>query len=187
MRPPTAAARRPVRSEAGVWIDHRKAVIAILAGASEEMREVTSNLTKDIRHSGGGPEDCAEDQQDRRFAGHLNRYYDEVITQVRNAASILILGPGEAKIELAARLGNEGLRERVVGIETADKMTDPQVAARIRQRFLKSRRRPRRRISGSSARKTVGRVSRPEGRLRKAAPADAAATGAAPLKGATDQ
>ncbi len=135
MRPRTAAARRPVATEAGVWIDHRKAVIAILAGATKEMGEVTSNLAKDVRHSGGAPEDRAEDQQGRRIAGHLNRYYDEVITRVRKAGSILILGPGEAKIELAARLGNKGLRDRVVGIETADKMTGRQIAARVRRRF----------------------------------------------------
>ena len=135
MRPRTAAPRRPVATEAGVWIDHRKAVIAILAGATEEMEEVASNMAKDARYSGGAPEDRAEDQQDRRFTGHLNRYYDEVITRVRKAGSILILGPGEAKIELAARLGDEGLRERVVGIETADKMTDRQIAARVRRRF----------------------------------------------------
>ena len=57
-----------------------------------------------------------------------------------DADAILILGPGEAKGELADRLQKEALRGRIVGIETVDKMTDRQVAARVRQRFLKSRR-----------------------------------------------
>lgn len=34
----------------------------------------------------------------------------------------------------------EALRERIVGIETVDTMTDRQIAAGVRQRFLKSRR-----------------------------------------------
>jgi hypothetical protein len=51
---------------------------------------------------------------------------------------ILILGPGEAKTELEERLGHEGLGGRVVGIEAADKMTDRQVAARVRERFVKN-------------------------------------------------
>ena len=132
--------------EVGVWIDHRKAVIAIIAGKTEEMRQVTSNMEKHVRYSGAAQEDSAEDQRDKRFTGHLNKYYDQVIGCIRDADSILILGPGEAKIELEERLGKEALRGRIVGVETVDKMTDRQVAARVRQRFLKSKRKIRKRI-----------------------------------------
>lgn len=124
--------------EVGVWIDHRKAVIAIITGRNAEMTQVTSDMEKHVRYSGAPQEDSAEDQRDRRFTGHLNKYYDEVIARIRDADSILILGPGEAKTELQERLGNESLLARIVGIETADKMTDRQIAARVRQRFLKS-------------------------------------------------
>ena len=133
--------------EVGVWIDHRKAVIAIIAGKTEEMRQITSNIEKHVRYSGAAQEDSAEDQRDKRFTGHLNKYYDRVIACIRDADSILILGPGEAKIELEERLGKEALRGRVVGVETVDKMTDRQVAARVRQRFLKSKRKLRKRIA----------------------------------------
>jgi stalled ribosome rescue protein Dom34 len=133
--------------EVGVWIDHRKAVIAILAGKTEQVRQVTSNMEKDVRYSGAAQEDSAEDQRDRRFTGHLNKYYDQVIACIRDADSILILGPGEAKVELEERLRKEALRERIVGIETVDKMTDRQVAARVRQRFLKSKRRLGKRVA----------------------------------------
>jgi hypothetical protein len=52
-----------------------------------------------------------------------------------DADSILILGPGEAKTELEARLGKAALGERIVGVETVDKMTDRRIAARVRERF----------------------------------------------------
>jgi len=133
--------------EVGVWIDHRKAVIAILAGKTEQVLQVTSDMEKHVRYSGAAQEDSAEDQRDRRFTGHLNKYYDQVIGCIRDADSILLLGPGEAKIELEERLGKEGLRGRIVGIETVDKMTDRQVAARVRQRFLKSKRRLGKRVA----------------------------------------
>lgn len=126
----------------GVWIDHRKAVVAVIVGTNEEMTQVTSNLEKHVRYSGAAQEDVPEDQRDRRFTGHLNKYYDEVIACIRDADSILILGPGEAKIELEQRLGNEGLRGRIIGVEAADKMTDRQIAATVRQRFLKRKRKP---------------------------------------------
>lgn len=130
-----------MKNEVGVWIDHRKAVIARIAGRSQELTQVTSHMEKHVRYSGAAQEDSAEDQRDRRFTGHLNKYYDEVVARIRDADSILILGPGEAKVELEERLRNQAFRGRIVGIETVDKMTDRQVAARVRQRFLKSARR----------------------------------------------
>ncbi len=129
-----------MRTEVGLWIDHRKAVIVIIAGKSEETRQVTSNMERHVRYSGAAQEDSAENQRDRRFTGHLNKYYDKVIAGIREADSILILGPGEAKTELEARLADQALSGRIVGIETADKMTDRQVAARVRRRFLKTTR-----------------------------------------------
>jgi len=59
--------------EVGVWIDHRKAVIAIIAGKTEGLRQVISNMEKHVRYSGAA-QDSAEDQRDRRFTGHLNKY-----------------------------------------------------------------------------------------------------------------
>ena len=67
-------------------------------------------MEKHVRYSGEAQEDSAEDQRDRRFTGHLNKYYDEVIACIRDADSILILGPGEAKTELQERLEERGPR-----------------------------------------------------------------------------
>jgi hypothetical protein len=60
-----------------------------------------------------------------------------VIAHLRDAESILIFGPGEAKEELEKCLASKGLGGRIVGIETVDKMTDRQIAARVRQHFRK--------------------------------------------------
>ncbi|MFA6506438.1 MAG: hypothetical protein WCT14_10080 [Treponemataceae bacterium] len=45
------------------------------------------------------------------------------------------MGPGEAKIELKERLEKHKLGGRIVGIQTVDKMTDHQVAVRVRKHF----------------------------------------------------
>jgi hypothetical protein len=60
-----------------------------------------------------------------------------VIAHLRDAESILIFGPGEEKGELQKRLASKGLSGRIVGIETVDKMTDRQIAARVRQHSRK--------------------------------------------------
>ena len=55
--------------------------------------------------------------------------------RLRDAEFILIFGPGEAKGELRKRLEKSKLGGRIAGVETVDKMTDRQIAAKIRQYF----------------------------------------------------
>jgi stalled ribosome rescue protein Dom34 len=128
-----------MKKVAGLWIDHRKVVIVIVSDEGEETKQIESGMEKHVRFSGGSraEEGKADDQRDRQFTGHLNTYYDEVIAHIRDAESILIFGPGEAKGELEKRLASKGLSGRVVGVETVDKMTDRQIAAKVRQHFPK--------------------------------------------------
>ena len=128
-----------MKRAAGLWIDHRKAVVVFISDDGEESKEIESDIEKHTRFSGGSRSEQGggEDQQDRQYIGHLNTYYDEVIAQLRDAESILLFGPGEAKGELEKRLANKGLGGRIVAIETVDKMTDRQIAAKVRQHFHK--------------------------------------------------
>jgi hypothetical protein len=135
-----------MKREVGLWVDHRRAVIVIVADEGEQIEVLRSHVDKRERPSGGshgsrsktlyGPQDVlAEDKGQRRFAHHLSRYYDRVISCIRDAESIFIFGPGEAKVELRKRLENEELGGRIVAMETVDKMTDRQIAAKVRLRF----------------------------------------------------
>jgi hypothetical protein len=126
-----------MKSNVGLWIDHRKAIIVSFKDKIEEIRRIISHMEKHVRFSGGAEKSSGEDQRDMRFTGHLNKYYDRVVSYIRDADSILILGPGEAKVELRTRLESEALGGRIVGIETVDKMTDNQIVAKVRQRFPK--------------------------------------------------
>lgn len=124
-----------MKKDVGLWIDHRETVIVTVTGQTEVMKQITSTAEKRVPDSGATREVLAEDRLDRRFLDHLAKYYDEVISYIRSAESILIFGPGEAKGEFVKRLQSEGLGERIVGVETVDKMTDRQIAARVRERF----------------------------------------------------
>ncbi len=126
-----------MKKQVGLWIDHRESIIVIVTGEGAEIRRIESGIEKHVRFSGGAQDVSTEDMQDRRFMGHLNKYYAEVIASLRDAESILVFGPGEAKVELNKRLESEGLGGRVVAIENADKMTDRQIAAKVRERFSK--------------------------------------------------
>jgi hypothetical protein len=95
-------------------------------------------MEKHVRFKGGtaSEDGSKEDVRDRQFENRLNSYYDGVIAAIRGADSIQIFGPGEAKGELRKRLEQEGLKSRVLAIETVDKMTDRQIAAKVREHFL---------------------------------------------------
>jgi len=126
-----------MKKEIGLWIDHRKAIIVIVTEEREELTKITSEMEKHVRFTGGSAAEdgSAEDVRDRQFGNHLNRYYDEVIAVIRGADSIQIFGPGEAKGELEKRLEREGLKAHIITIETVDKMTDRQIAAKVREHF----------------------------------------------------
>ena len=71
----------------------------------------------------------------RIYTKQLNAYYDAVIASIRDASAILLFGPGEATRELKKRLKRNNLASRIAGIEAADKMTDRQIAAKVRNYF----------------------------------------------------
>jgi len=123
-----------VKKQAGLWIDHRKAVIVIVTEAGEEIKEISSNMEKHVRFTGGtaSEDGSTEDVRDRKFGNNLNSYYDRVIALIRDGDTIQIFGPGEAKGELAKRLEHDGVKDRILSIETVDKMTDRQIAAKVR-------------------------------------------------------
>ena len=125
-----------MKRDVTVWIDHREAVFATLTGEGETTSRLESDVEKHTRFS-GRTENGAEDQYERRYEGHLRKYFDAVISRIRDAEAILILGPGEAKHQLEKRLREEGLGGRIVAVVTTDKMTHPQIAARDRQQFLR--------------------------------------------------
>jgi len=132
-----------MKTKVGLWIDHKKAIIVSLTGKGEELGLVISKAEKQVRRSGDsplkGPFDTRhvppDDKKQKALTQHLNIYYDAVIAAIGNAESILIFGPGEAKGELKKRLKKKDLAGRIAGTETVDKMTDRQVALKVRRHF----------------------------------------------------
>ena len=129
---------------AGLWIDHRHAHIVFISDSGEEsFKRHESGVEKHVRATGGsrssapnGPQDVAAgDIQERRFTEHLHKYYKEVAELLRDADAIFVFGPGEAKGEFKKTIKSDAMRKRIVAVETADKMTDHQIAAKVREYF----------------------------------------------------
>jgi hypothetical protein len=132
-----------MKTTVGLWIDHRKAIIVAVTDKGQETKLIISKVEKQPGRFAGvrsttpyeSQQVRADASQERKFTGHLNIYYDAVIACIRDAESILIFGPGEAKGELQKRIRKINLAGRIVGIETVDKMTDRQIESKVRQYF----------------------------------------------------
>jgi hypothetical protein len=132
-----------MKTKVGLWIDHRKAVVVNLTTKGETMGLVISKVETQPRRTGDSPlkgsyeplQVPADDSQQRNLTGHLKTYFDSVVACIGDAESIFIFGPGEAKGELTKRLKGKRLGGRIEAVETVDKMTDHQIAAKVRQHF----------------------------------------------------
>ena len=130
----------------GLWIDHKKAIIVIQSEEGKDIHKIESGVGRHVKYRGASHPKSpysaqyqqGDDQLDNKFMVHLNKFYDQVITLIRDSEAVLIIGPGEAKSELKKRLEHEKIHSQVVGIETADKMTDRQIAAKVRRHFQES-------------------------------------------------
>ena len=133
-----------MKAKVGLWIDHREAFIVVLTEKGEETKRIESTVEKQLRRSGRSPSNesfepqlvPADDTRERDYTGHLANYYDEVIACIGDAETILIFGPGEAKGELKKRMERDKIGIRIVAMETADKMTEPQIVAKVKQRLF---------------------------------------------------
>lgn len=136
----------------GIWLDHREAFVVSLVKDplfddenTERIERIESNIERRVRLSGGsrtrktpyGPQEISVDsKQEDRIELQLREYYKEILRTVSDADRILIFGPGEAKIEVKKEIEkSKQLAARIKKIESADKMTERQIAAKVRSFF----------------------------------------------------
>ncbi len=130
-------------NNAGIWIDHRRAVIVELTLDGELIKTIESKVEKHPERAGDSPmkgryearQVPADDSRQRALTGELNIYYDAVIAALPNPESLLLFGPGEAKGEFRTRLSKTKPHARVSAVETADKMSERQIVAKVRAHF----------------------------------------------------
>ena len=128
----------------GIWIDFEKAFISSIEDGLESISRIDSNVEGRVRLSGGsrsathyGPQEIASERKvEERRKHHLRRYYEGVIKALEDAERIFIFGPGEAKLELEKEIRkSKQLGVKIVAVERADKMTERQIAAKVRDFF----------------------------------------------------
>lgn len=130
----------------GIWVDHRNAVLITGAGEAA-IRRLESDVEPHVHSSGGwrsggtaGVQSITkESAADERRKHQRHAFYQEIIKEIGAAGEVYILGPGSAKHELVSEIEkNKNPYVRIHPVETCDKLTEPQIAAKVRE-FFKDR------------------------------------------------
>jgi len=136
----------------GIWLDHREAFIVsltkehtALTSNPEMIERIESDVERRVRLSGGsrtrrtpyGPQEISVDSKaEDRFKMQIRQYYRQIMLRLTDADRILIFGPGEAKVELKKEIEkSRDLAAKIKKVEAADKMTQKQIAAKVRAFF----------------------------------------------------
>jgi len=137
----------------GIWVDHKKAVIVTKKQPERSYEEdvelavtqISSDVERKVRLAGGsrtrntpwGPQEIAVDSKiEARQKQQLKKFYHRIIEFIKDADKILIMGPGEAKLELKKEIEkSKALIPKIVGVHTSDKMTNNQIAAKVKSYF----------------------------------------------------
>ena len=130
----------------GLWVDHEKAIIVSLMSGSHKVIHVESDVEGHFRLKGGSRSNTpwgiqgatSESKRELRYNKHLNIYFQNIIDLLKDAKQIFIFGPGEAKYELKKKIEeNKMFLGKISDIETTDKLTEPQIVAKVKKYFKK--------------------------------------------------
>ena len=133
-------------TRAGIWIDQRDAILVQLSDAdrAETITQFRSEAEKQTRRSAdrttGAFEPVnveADDTRDRKFNADLAQYFDAIASQLTTIEQLLIVGPGEAKVHFKKHLETGYRAPQTVTVETADRITDAELVAKVKD-FFKS-------------------------------------------------
>jgi stalled ribosome rescue protein Dom34 len=128
----------------GLWIDHKQAYV--IWYENDKIEVILSHIEPPAHLSGGtqlggkfNQKGDMELRHNDRYKLQLSKYYQQVISRLKDVDSIFIMGPGNAKIEFEKALKkHKSMQNRLLKSETADKMTMNQMIAHVRE-FYHSR------------------------------------------------
>jgi hypothetical protein len=132
-----------MEKKVGMWLDHRHAQVVILSNGSTQFIEINSGVEKrprfwtrlNLKVPDKRQAVFAEDIINRQYQHQFNHFFDQVIAQVKDAKSVLLIGPGEAKHEFQSYLQSHKMAHLLTEVQTVDKMSQKQIIRKVRDYF----------------------------------------------------
>ncbi len=137
-----------MKKQSGIWVDVRKACIINLVEHGEDFETTVHHLGSDIEEStakGGsrsktpwGPQGGVTDRHLEERRHHEEKHFFEAIIEAVDPETdeLVIFGPSKAKHGLLNAIeDHKHYHPKVVGVESADQMTEHQMEAWVRTYF----------------------------------------------------
>jgi len=133
-----------MKNQTGIWIDKEKAEIIALIDNEVKRKTIESDISGKERIPGETNESgrfgkqflSGETKKGHHLKHQIEFFLKEVITSLNEADEIVVFGPAEMKMELKKEIEkNHQLKDRLKGVEPADKMTDNQMVAWVKDFF----------------------------------------------------
>ena len=128
----------------GIWLDNEKAYIITLIDGNENVEKIESNIETRVRIEGekksysrlGGMFINPQKKKTKRKNHQLKDYFDIILKRTRDASSIYIFGPADAKTNLKKIIQQEkNLNRKLERVDASDKLTQNQMIARVKEVF----------------------------------------------------
>lgn len=120
-------------NHAVVWIDHQKAHVMSFNKEESDELIVHAGAHGTHVHAKSGPPGSGHAHEDTAF-------FDHTVNAVDGATEILIVGPGLEKTLFAKYVAKSHPKfsQKIVGVETVDHPSSPQLLAYARKYFVKA-------------------------------------------------
>jgi hypothetical protein len=125
-----------------VWLDHSKAwIVTFTPDGEPNVDKLESGVTATHKATGGARArtpylhaSAARNSVDEKRMHQLSKFYDTIISKIRDRSRVLLVGPGLARQELAKAMDDlPGQFKPKVLVRPADKMTERQLVALARK------------------------------------------------------
>jgi NADPH-dependent 2,4-dienoyl-CoA reductase/sulfur reductase-like enzyme len=129
----------------GIWLDHSRAEVVEIQGDEVRHSTVESEVGRKHRAMGGTrmprrgsftSPGASEHRVERHRGEQIARFYKRLLPAIRAADRVLVVGPGEAKMELAAEVERQkSLQGRIEAVKTQPLLTPNQLIALVKRHF----------------------------------------------------
>lgn len=134
-----------MKKQVGIWVDHRKAVIVTAGQGEEKVQVIHSGLETQGQQAGesrprsehGQQDKHADDTIQNQATVHLKKFYNDIGAYIKDFDYIMLMGPGEARIELRNTLEARSMGHKILEVRPADKLTDREITLEVRAYFAK--------------------------------------------------
>jgi len=134
-----------MKKQTGIWIDTQKAFIVRLDETGHDTKTIFSEIETKERIPGESKEYTRfgnqyfnpEEKKEHKREHEIREYFRAIVKEIKSSEEIVIFGPAKMKKELEKFiLDDKSLKCDLKPIESADKMTENQMVAWVRNYFV---------------------------------------------------